>query len=114
MPSNESYRGHTPYRKETEITVETNTLTPAWRQAVCAAEALSIVTHQADDPIAKRLRLTLGNGHGISALLDESKRDKELDRQQEEFDRQKEKFDLEKQGKKPVKAFDHESGVTSF
>ena len=89
------------YRKETEITVETNTLTPAWRQAVCAAEALSIVTHQANDPIAKRLRLTLGNGHGISALLDESKRDKELDRQQEEFD-------LERQDKKSVRTFDHE------
>lgn len=89
------------YRKETEITVETNTLTPAWRQAVCAAEALSIVTHQADDPIAKRLRLTLGNGHGISALLDESKRDKELDQQQE-------KFDLESQDKKSVGASDHE------
>ena len=73
------------YRKETEITVETNILTPEWRQAVCAAEALSIVTHQADDPIAKRLRLTLGNGHGISALLDQTKRD-EQDRQQEEYD----------------------------
>lgn len=69
------------YRKETEITVETNTLTPEWRQAVCAAEALSIVTHQADDPIAKRLHLTLGNGHGISALLDQIK---ELDQQQED------------------------------
>ncbi len=89
------------YRQETEITVETNTLTPEWRQAVCAAEALSIVTHQVDDPIAKRLRLTLGNGHGISALLDQIKRDKELDQQQEEFD-------LERQGKTPVKAFDHE------
>ncbi|MBE2295174.1 MAG: DEAD/DEAH box helicase family protein [Phycisphaerales bacterium] len=75
------------YRKETEITVETNTLTPEWRQAVCAAEALSIVTYQADDPIAKRLRLTLGNGHGISALLDQTKRD-EQDRQQEEYDQE--------------------------
>jgi superfamily II DNA or RNA helicase len=90
------------YREETEIAVETNTLTPAWRQAVCAAEALSIVTHQADDPIAKRLRLTLGNGHGVSALLDQIKRDKELDRRQEEFD-------LEEHGKKLVKASDHES-----
>jgi hypothetical protein len=47
---------------------------------------LSMVTRQSDDPIAKRLRLTLGNGHGISALLDQIKRDAELDKNQEEHD----------------------------
>jgi superfamily II DNA or RNA helicase len=58
------------YRRETEVTVETRKLNLAWKRAVCAAEALSIVTSQADDSIAKRLRLTLGNGYGIAALLD--------------------------------------------
>jgi hypothetical protein len=32
---------------------------------------LSFVTRQSDDSVAKRLRLTLGNGHGIAALLDQ-------------------------------------------
>jgi superfamily II DNA or RNA helicase len=63
------------YRKESEIVVETTELSPAWKQAVCAAEALSIITHQADDSVAQRLRLTIGNGHGITALLDQIKRD---------------------------------------
>ena len=48
--------------------------------AICAAESLSVVTRLADDPIAKRLRLTLGSGHalgsghGIATLLDSAKR----------------------------------------
>lgn len=57
------------YRRETEITVETASLAPSWKQAVCAAEALSVVANQADSPGLKRLRLTLGNGHGIAALI---------------------------------------------
>lgn len=80
------------YRLETEITVETATLSLSWKQAVCAAEALSIVTSQADDPIAKRLRLTLGNGHGISKLLDQTKLDDAQDQAQNEFDEQSEKL----------------------
>lgn len=70
------------YRQELEISVDTATLDPAWRQAVCAAEALSLVTHLVDDPVSKRLRLTIGNGHGIAALLDTVKQDAERDRQQ--------------------------------
>lgn len=73
------------YRREIEISIETSTLTPMWKQAVCAAEALSIVTRQADDRVAKRLRLTLGNGHGISTLLDQLDCHKD-DNQQREFD----------------------------
>ena len=73
------------YRRETEITVETNDLSTAWRSAICAAESLSVVTRQAIDPRAKRLRLTLGNGHGIAALLDQINRDDD-DRKQEEHD----------------------------
>ncbi len=60
------------YRRETEILIETHTLPATWKQTVCAAEALSFVTRHADDPVAKRLRLTLGNGHGIAAMVDET------------------------------------------
>lgn len=74
------------YRCETEISIETGSLSHPWKQAVCASEALSVVTHRSDNGIAKRLRLTIGNGHGISTLLDQIKRDKDQDKQQEESD----------------------------
>jgi hypothetical protein len=54
-------------------------------ESVCAAESLSVVTRQSGDPVAQRLRLTLGNGHGIAALLDQIKRADE-DHRQEQFD----------------------------
>jgi hypothetical protein len=73
------------YRRETEITVETIGLSMPWRKAICAAESLSVVTRQSDDPVAKRLRLTLGNGHGISTLLGQINRHED-DRKQEEHD----------------------------
>ena len=73
------------YRKETEISVNTADLSTAWRKAICAAESLSVVTRQSCDPVAKRLRLTLGNGHGIAALLDQIKRADD-DHRQEQFD----------------------------
>lgn len=75
------------YRRLEEIPVDTVALDPAWRQAVCAAEALSIVTRQADDAVSKRLRLTMGNGHGIAALLDHVKQDAERDEHQIALDR---------------------------
>ena len=70
------------YRKESEVIVTPSKLSTEWRHAVCAAESLSIVTSQSDDPVAKRLRLTLGNGHGIATLLDQMIRDSKLDKQQ--------------------------------
>lgn len=73
------------YRKETEISVNTVGLSTAWRKAICAAEFLSVVTRQSGDPVVKRLRLTLGNGHGITALLDQIKRTDD-DHRQEQFD----------------------------
>lgn len=72
------------YRCESEVSV--NKLSAQWKMAVCAAEALSVVAPHAQDPIAKRLRLTLGNGHGIAALLDQSKADDVLDQRQHEHD----------------------------
>lgn len=73
------------YRQELEIAVETVSLPLLWRQVVCAAEALSAVTRQAENSKAKRLRLTMGNGHGITALIDETTRDTvRADEQEEE------------------------------
>jgi hypothetical protein len=73
-PAVMAFRDHTRlaannYRRVEEIAVETLTLTPAWRQAVCAAEALSLVSQQGESSGAKRLRLTIGNGHGIANVL---------------------------------------------
>ena len=59
------------YRQLKNILVETPQLSDDWKQAVCAAEALSFVSQQADDGVSKRLRLTLGNGHGVAALIDQ-------------------------------------------
>jgi len=72
------------YRKETELSVTTEKLSSAWRKAICAAESLSVVTHGVSDPVANRIRLTLGNGHGIAALLDQIKRADE-DQGREQF-----------------------------
>ena len=59
------------YRREVEIAVDAAKLTnTSWKQAICAAEALSLVASGADDLVAKRLRLTLGSGHAIAKLLD--------------------------------------------
>ncbi len=72
------------YRHELEILVDPTTLSGPWKETVCAAEALSLVTRHADDPIGKRLRLTLASGHGIAALIHQVTRDEELDGQQEQ------------------------------
>lgn len=60
------------YRWQHDIAVTPADLGPRWRQAVCAAEALSFVVRGRDDPAAKRLRLTFANGHGIATRLDAS------------------------------------------
>lgn len=65
---------HNAYRELTEMLIKPMNLAPAWKQSVCAAEALSFVARQADDGSSKRLRLTFGNGHGISTLIDELQR----------------------------------------
>lgn len=82
-----SGEGHHAYRREQEILVDTVKLeNPKWQQAVCAAEALSFVARQSDNSAAKRLRLTLGNGHGIAALIDQLQRDDKDDNKQIEAD----------------------------
>jgi superfamily II DNA or RNA helicase len=73
---------YSAYRREQEIAIDTTQLSINWKQAVCAAEALSFVTRQSDLTAAKRLRLTIGNGHGIAALIDQLHRDEEDDKKQ--------------------------------
>lgn len=85
----ESGEGYHAYRRIREIPIDTAKLPSEWKQAVCAAEALSFVTRQSDGKIAgkhKRLRLTLGNGHGIAALIDQLQRDDNDDHKQTEAD----------------------------
>ncbi len=75
------------YRRLQEVAVEFNDLSPAWRQAVCAAEALSVVGEPRLDGRTKRLRLTIGNGHGLAGVIDQAFYDKEEDKRQVEEDR---------------------------
>ncbi len=75
------------YRYLREVVVEFNDLSSAWRQAVCAAEALSVVREPMMDSRTKRLRLTIGNGHGLAGVIDQAFYDKVEDKRQVEEDR---------------------------
>ncbi|KXU92098.1 hypothetical protein CR51_31170 [Caballeronia megalochromosomata] len=78
---------HHAYRRTEEILVDPATLPPAWKQAVCAAEALSFVSVRSDlewSRQARRLRLTVGNGHGLASLIDRATYDENSDRLQED------------------------------
>ena len=77
---------HDAYRQERDIAIDVATLAPAWQRAVCAAEALSVVTvglPASENEQLKRLRLTMGNGHGLAAVIDSpsyvAKQDSEAD-----------------------------------
>jgi len=60
------------YREvDRHIHVALDTLPLAWKRAVCAAEALSVIKPGAIGTRGKRLRLTFGNGHGIASLIDQ-------------------------------------------
>lgn len=72
------------YRRLREIPVDLKDLRPAWRQVVCAAEALSVVRESMIDGWAKRLRLTVGNGHGLASVIGEASRDEKEDQKQVE------------------------------
>ncbi|MCP3393909.1 DEAD/DEAH box helicase [Bradyrhizobium sp. CCGB12] len=58
------------YRSEKEIRVRVDDLNVSWKKVVCAAEALSFVATGAATPFSKRLRLTIGTGHGIGNVVD--------------------------------------------
>lgn len=59
------------YRQRETITVDTARQDPPWKQAVCAAEALSFAARHTQNRQVQRLRLTLANGHGIASLLEQ-------------------------------------------
>ncbi len=66
---------HDAYRREHDIAIDVSTLAPVWLRAICAAEALSVVTvgmRDSQNEQLKRLRLTIGSGHGLAAVIDSS------------------------------------------
>lgn len=65
-----NHGGHNYRNTSGEITVDTQILDTPWKQAVCAAEALSVI-RRPEDESDKRVRLTLASGHGICKFLDE-------------------------------------------
>jgi len=75
------------YRHLREVAVDFKDLSLAWRHVVCAAEALSVVREPAMDSQTKRMRLTIGNGHGLASVIDEAFRDKQEDKRQIEADK---------------------------
>ncbi len=79
------------YRQQIEICVETRSLDSAWKQAICAAEALSLYSGTTDQSSTQRMRLTMGNGHGISRYLDELHRSEE-DKKQDAVDNASDAF----------------------
>ncbi len=78
------------YRRHGEVVVDPTTLSTAWRQAICAAESLSLIAAQseASSHVGRRLRLTIGNGHGISSLIDQHQEDAVEDAAQRAHDAQ--------------------------
>lgn len=58
------------YRSIQQIDVTCDSLSLPWKEAVCAAEALSHVTQLCEDSTLKRARLTMGSGHGIASFMD--------------------------------------------
>jgi hypothetical protein len=59
------------YRQESPIEVNHADLSQQWKQAICAAESLSVLASASshDERSLQRLRLTIGNGHGIAAVI---------------------------------------------
>jgi len=66
------------YRREIPIEIEPTQLKPRWLDALIAAEGLAAISTQGladgqDEKRArqdKRLRLTIGNGHGLNSVID--------------------------------------------
>ncbi len=79
------------YRHLREVPINFEDLNPTWRQAVCAAEALSVLREPATNARTRRLRLTIGNGHGIASVIDEAFCDEDADRKQVEEERKQAK-----------------------
>ncbi|MBE0458239.1 DEAD/DEAH box helicase [Pseudoalteromonas prydzensis] len=59
------------YRKHTQVEIKVEELSEQWKQIVCSVEGLSAASIM-QDATSKRARLTLANGHGIAAIIDNS------------------------------------------
>ncbi|GAB6967155.1 hypothetical protein JCM25156A_11920 [Komagataeibacter kakiaceti JCM 25156] len=82
------------YRQLREIAIDLNDLDPVWLQVICAAEALSVVREESmKNAKTQRLRLTVGNGHGLTGIIDEAFRDEAKDEKQIEEDQQQDRED---------------------
>jgi len=85
---------HDKYRSEhaVDIDIAGEAVSQGWRKAVLAAESLSFCSESAAGTRSKHLRLTVGNGHGIASLIDESLKDTSQDSEQAaaDADRQEE------------------------
>jgi hypothetical protein len=57
------------YRHPRPTRIDPAELSMPWREVVFAAEGLSAASSGVRDPAAKRLRLTLANGHGVAAMV---------------------------------------------
>ncbi len=68
------------YRDVATLPVRLESMSIGWKQAVCAAEALSFVSDLREDSASKRQRLTMGSGHGIAHLIDGALDNEERDR----------------------------------
>lgn len=73
-PAGQDYREVRPIK----VRMDPSTMSEPWMRAVCAAEALSFTSTRVLDNRAKRHRLTVGNGHGISGLIDAVKEETPL------------------------------------
>ena len=60
------------YRHSRPTRIDPADLSMHWREVVFAAEGLSAASSGVRDPAAKRLRLTLANGHGVAAMVAEA------------------------------------------
>ena len=60
---------HQDYRRPSRERITPATLSPDWRRVILAAEGLSAAVSGTTDPLGKRLRTTLANGHGIATLV---------------------------------------------
>lgn len=72
-----SGEGYYAYRSWEPIEIAPSGQTPVWKEAICAAEAMSFCarSHRNDENAAQNrnantVRLTVANGHGLAAMVD--------------------------------------------
>jgi superfamily II DNA or RNA helicase len=94
------------YRQLSPVEVNFSSLTTEWKKIVCAAEGLSVVKEKALSSKARRMRLSIGNGHSIASLIDEMFRDAETDKAQLTYEQGSGQGKQQKDGPETVDADD--------